>query len=104
MEYLDTLINSDLTKLLVILLIVVPLYFQIGILKRKNGTNNGNTEENFKELAETARGVAETANHSFTKLTEKFAEHTEADAREFGKSEEFRHEVRDFMREQRNKK
>ena len=67
MEYLDTLINSDLTKLLVILLIVVPLYFQIGILKRKNGSSH--LEEPFKQLAETA-------NHNLTKLTEKFAEHT----------------------------
>src|SRR3990167_9246709 len=103
MEYLD-LIKSFFSGLGGVgFLAGVLIVWKTGLLKdiidiKKNGKNGNGShlEEPFKQLAETA-------NHNLTKLTEKFAEHTESDAREFGKSEEFRQEVRDFMRDSRIK-
>ena len=89
----------------ILLLIAWKSGFLKFILELKNGNGNGNklleykVDENQKNLEK----LAETANHNFTKMTEKFEEHTKADANEFGKSEEFRKEVRDFMVELRSK-
>ena len=73
-------------------------YIQIGKVKNGNGHSSPEyLEKAFKQLAETA-------NHNFTELTRTVAEHTAEDAREFGRNEEFREEVRDFMSETRSKK
>lgn len=111
MDYLTEILKSPLVQGFGILLLTglgqkmgIPV---VDIAKKLLGINGANKQDlidyKVEETKTNLAKLAEVANHNFTTFNETFDKHTQEDAKEAGKNEEFRQEVREFIRESRRK-
>lgn len=100
---------------LVVAGIIIPMWYKLGlldwVLRQVGYTGRGGggmtkqdlADNRVEEVKKSLEQLADTANHNFTSFNETFRQHSIEDAKEFGRNEEFRQEVRDFIKEQRLK-